>query len=109
MFVCRGDAIARVTCCCPQSQHRPPAPLSAPTLSAACCCDISRLDVPAIPAEVDSAALALANHHHEVIGPAPGDASVSPPSSLDTWPAVLLAQPPPHAVPILLGKQSRLI
>ena len=51
LLVCRGDSIARVNCCCPESEHRVPAATSAPTLSSACCCDIAQVSVSARSAE----------------------------------------------------------
>jgi hypothetical protein len=109
MFVCRGDSIARVTCCCPDSQHRAAAPNAAPTLSAACCCDTSQMNAPSAPAVLEPRAgtgLAYFTGIAPALGAGP-DAAWAP--SVRRWPAALLAQPPPPAVPILLGKQSFLI
>ena len=103
-FVCRGDSIARPTCCCPESQHRAPTPTSPPTLSSACCCDISQVSVPTIPAVLDPEMPGILAHH-EGLGAAVSAAMVDSASSLDARPVLKLA----HAVPILLGKQSLLI
>ena len=108
MFVCRGDSIARPTCCCPESQHRAPAPMSAPTLSASCCCDILRVAVPATPAVLDSWTTALAAHHEDV-APPPGVAMAPAASRLDGRPLGVLRRPPLPAAPVLLRKQSFLI
>lgn len=108
MFVCRGDSIARVSCCCPESQHRGSPPNAAPTLSAACCCDMSQMSAPSAPAVVEPRAGLLADFTG--LAPALGagpTTSLAP--NLRPWPTALLAQPPPPAVPILLGKQSLLI
>lgn len=108
MFVCRGDSIARPICCCPESQHRAPAPMSAPTLSASCCCDMSHAIVPAAPAVLDPWATTLVAHRED-LAPPPGVAFVAPASSLARPPLTRPRQPPLQAVPIRLRTQSFLI
>ena len=108
MFVCRGDSIARVTCCCPAVQHRAMPSGATPTLSAACCCDMSQLTRPTAPAVLEPRPATLLEHQF-ALAPALGTAVVSWAPSLSSWPAERLAQPPPLTVPILLGKQSLLI
>lgn len=108
MFVCRGDSIARVTCCCPESQHFGSAVNAPATLSAACCCDVSQMNAPCAPAVLEprTALFAYSTGLAPALGVRP-IASLAP--DVRRWPAALLAQPPPTAVPILLGKQSFLI
>jgi len=108
MFVCRGDSIARVTCCCPAVQHRAMPSSTAPTLSAACCCDMSQMTAPTAPAVLEPRTATLLEHQ-SALAPAFGAAIVSSAPGLRTWPTERLATPPPLAVPILLGKQSLLI
>ena len=108
MFVCRGDSIGRVTCCCPELQHLGSSPKAAATLSAACCCHVSQMGAPSAPAVVEprTALFAHSTGLAAALGAGP-TASLVP--NARPWPAALLAQPPPTAVPILLGKQSLLI
>ena len=106
MFVCRGDAVARTACCCPD-HHRAPTP-TAPTVSAGCCCDVSQANAPVAPA-AESRVVAPEFVGQLVLAPLAGAAFASPAPSVHAWPAAALAQPPPAAIPILLGKQSLLI
>lgn len=108
MFVCRGDSIARVTCCCPAVEHRATRSSTTPTMSAGCCCDMAQLTTPTAPAVLEPRAATLLEHP-SALAPAFGAAIVSFVPDLRTWPTERLAKPPPLAVPILLGKQSLLI
>ena len=108
MFVCRGDSIARLTCCCPAVQHRATPWSMTPTLSAACCCDLSQLTAPTAPAVLEPRTATLLEHQSD-LAPSLGAATVSWGASFSSFPAERLAQPPPSTVPILLSKQSLLI
>ena len=107
-FVCRGDSIARLTCCCPVAQHRGTPWSATPTLSAACCCDMSQMTTPTAPAVLEPRNATLLEHQ-SALAPAFGTEILSFAPDLRTWPTERLAKPPPLAVPILLGKQSLLI
>lgn len=109
MFVCRGDSIARVTCCCPAVQHLATSrSATTQTLAAGCCCDMSRVTTPTAPAVLEPRTATLLEHQ-AALAPAFGAPVVSLAPHLRTWPTERLAKPPPLAVPILLGKQSLLI
>jgi hypothetical protein len=110
MFVCRGDSIARVTCCCPAVQHRATPRSTTPTLSAACCCDMSQMTTPTAPAVQEPRTVTLLVHQ-SAFTPVFGGAIASFASDHRTWPTARarLAKPPPLVIPILLGKQSLLI
>ena len=108
MFVCRCDSIARMTCGCPAVQHRATPRSTTPTLSAACCCDTSKMTTPTAPAVLEPRTATLLEHQ-SAPAPAFGAAVVALAPDLRTWPTQRLAKPPPPAVPILLGKQSLLI
>jgi hypothetical protein len=106
-FVCEGDLIARRECCCPEGHDLGTGPGA--SVSAACCCRVSRADVPEAPAiaqppllgqHLDGPVLfgSAVPHAHDVVAP-----------SARAWPAIRLANPPLRAVPILLAKQSRLV
>ena len=108
MFVCRGDAVPRTACCCPDHQQDGPGPRqTAPSLSAGCCCDVSQAVAPVAPAAEPRVAPQLVGHL--VLAPLAGAAFASPAPSVHAWPAAALAQPPPAAIPILLAKQSFLV
>jgi hypothetical protein len=107
MFVCRGDNVPRVECCCPGAAHGV-LPDRNPVLGPGCCCDVSQLQQPptadpAVP---------------RVTAPVTPDAASAPMARVEVgtmsplaraWRAERFARPPPLSLPILLGKQSFLI
>ena len=108
MFLCRGDLVARASCCCPDAHGGPAASQSVQaTLSGRCCCDVTQAKAPVSPSVATARAATVAR-------PQP----LAVVASIDLhWfgnasriePTVRWAHPPPPAVPILLGKQSFLI
>ena len=109
MFVCRGDSIARVTCCCPAVQHRAtPGSTHADAVGGLLLRHVSKMTTPTAPAVLEPRTATLLEHQ-SVAAPAVGAAIVSLAPDLRTWPTERLAKPPPLDVPILLGKQSLLI
>jgi hypothetical protein len=108
MFVCRGDRVARATCCCPGGERvQAPSGQTAPSISAACCCDVSKMSAPITPvAEPRVAPPAI---ERIVLAPLTGAAVVSSPPSARGGAAFNLAHAPPSATPILLSKQSFLL
>ena len=108
LYVCRGDSIARVTCCCPAGQHRATPQDAPPALSAACCCDMSQVAAASALAVVEPRT-ATPLEHQFAATPAFGDAFISSAPVFRTWAADQVNQPPPLAVPILLGKHSFLL
>ena len=108
MLVCRGDLVARTSCCCPNAHSGPAASQGAEaTLSGRCCCDVMQAKPPVGPSVATARAATVAR-------PQP----LAVVASIDLhWfgnasriePTVRWAHPPPPAVPILLGKQSFLI
>jgi hypothetical protein len=106
LYVCQGDGVARVECCCPTADHGvPAAPRQGPELSPGCCCDISRLEAPlrqgpAIRSVTASVAPDVAAAFVTTID----FDSLVPPGNARSIGA--LAQAPPRGIPILLGKQS---
>ncbi len=107
-FLCRGDLVARVSCCCPNGHSGPAASQGAEaTLSGRCCCDVTEAKAPVAPSVATARSATVAR-------PQP----LAVVASIDLhWfrnasriePTVRWAHPPPPAVPILLGKQSFLI
>lgn len=109
MFVCRGDLVARATCCCSVGEQAPSASRgTASTLSAACCCDVTQMKAP-VPSAIGEARAATQITEHVDWAPVVVQALVDWPSTFHAWPTVRVAQGPPPAIPILLGKQSFLI
>jgi hypothetical protein len=109
MFVCRGDMVARITCCCPQGQHAVPGSEDGtPSVSAGCCCDISQMKSTPPPAVAESRAAAPIAPLVALLPFATSELAPSLPAAR-AWPSGRLAHPPPLAIPILLGKQSFLI
>ena len=108
MFVCRGDLVARATCCCPEMEGAAPASSpTAPSVSAGCCCDVSQASAPVAPAvEPRIAPQAI---ERIVLAPITGAAVVLSPPSAHAWGAFKLTHAPPPAIPILLSKQSFLL
>ena len=108
MFVCRGDLVARTTCCCPGMERAAPASSpTAPSVSAGCCCDVSQASAPVAPAgEPRVAPQAI---ERVVLVPLTGAVVVLSPPSARSWGAFKLAHAPPPAIPILLSKQSFLL
>jgi hypothetical protein len=104
VFGCRGGRVACMTCCCPD-QRLPHAPSQAvPGILVACCGAASQANAPlALIAEPPVAPHAV---DHFVAAPFASVVSPSSLSSVRPWPAAALAQPPPAAIPIVLGKQS---
>jgi hypothetical protein len=109
LYVCQGDGVARLECCCPAADHGvPAAPSQGPELSARCCCDISQLEAPlsqgpAMPSVTASVAPDVAAAFVTAIDLD----SLVPRGNARSIGA--LAQAPPRGIPILLGKQSFLI
>lgn len=108
MFVCRGDSIARVTCCCPDNPQAAPAPSSTtPSLSVACCCELTQVKAPIVPGAETRISLQVLEQF--VVAQLVAAPLASPPPTVRSWAAFKLAHSPPSAIPILLGKQSFLI
>ena len=109
LYVCQGDGVARMECCCPTAGHGVPVtPAQGPALSAACCCDISQLEAPpsqgpVMPSVMASVAPDVAAALVKAIDL---DSQVQRGSARSIG---ALAQAPPPGIPILLGKQSFLI
>jgi hypothetical protein len=109
LYVCQGDGVARVECCCPTADHGvPTAPPQGPELSPGCCCDISQLEAPpsqepAMPSATASIAPDVAA---ALVTTIDLDSLVPRGNARSTG---ALAQAPPRGIPILLGKQSFLI
>lgn len=108
MFVCRGDLMARATCCCPgMDRGAPTSGPTAPSVSAGCCCDVSQASAPVAPAaEPRIAAQAI---ERVLLAPLTGAAVVPSSPSAHAWAAFTLTHAPPLAIPILLSKQSLLL
>ena len=108
LFVCRGDLVARPTCCCPDHGRSAAASTeAAPSLSAGCCCDVSQVIAPAVPAvepRVSPHAVA-----HLAWAPVAGAALLAPSRSVPAWAAAKIAHAPPPAIAIRLAKQSFLV
>lgn len=108
MFLCRGDLVARASCCCLNAHGGPAASQSAEaTLSGRCCCDVTQAKAPGAPSVATARTATVARPQ-----------LLAAIASIDLrWfgnvsriePNVGWAHPPPPAVPILLGKQSFLI
>ena len=109
LYICQGDGVARVECCCPTADHDVPAAAAqGPELSPGCCCDLSQLEapppqgpaMPSVTASVapDVAAAPVTTIDLDSLVPRGGARSIG-----------ALAQAPPRGIPILLGKQSFLI
>jgi len=107
-FVCSGDAVARLQCCCP-AMEAGSLDGGLTQLNTPCCCEISRAAAPAnppvpstvretgVPSKIFLAALGAAIPQ-----------SVAPPERLAT--TLEWTHPPaPFSIPILLQKQSFLI
>lgn len=108
MFVCRGDLIARTTCCCPGMEGAAPTSSpTAPSVSAGCCCDVSQATAPVAPAA--EARVAPQAIERIVLAPLTGAAVVPPSPTAHAWAAFTLTHAPPPAIPILLSKQSFLL
>jgi hypothetical protein len=109
LYVCQGDGVARVECCCPTADHGVPmAPSQGPELSPGCCCDISQLEAPlpqgpAMPSVTASVAPDVAAAFVTTID---FDSLVRRGNARSIG---ALAHAPPGGIPILLGKQSFLI
>jgi hypothetical protein len=109
MFVCRGDMVARTTCCCAQGQHALARFEGArSSVSAGCCCDISQAKSTPAPAIAESRSAGQIAPLTALL-PLATSELVSWPVTARAWPSGRLAHPPPLAVPILLVKQSFLI
>ena len=107
-YVCQGDGVARVECCCPGADHGVPAePAQGPELSPGCCCDISQLKAP--PSQgpaMPSVTVSVAPDVAALVTTIDLDSLVSRDNARSIG---ALAQAPPRGIPILLGKQSFLI
>ena len=107
MFVCRGDNVPRVECCCPGAAHGA-LPATNAVVGPGCCCDVSQLEA---PPSADPAA-------PRVTAPVTPDAASAPMARVEVgtmspparvWRAERFARPPPLSLPILLSKQSFLL
>ena len=108
LYVCPGDQVARLVCCCPGHADAQQTPQ--PSLSSGCCCDITQAQATATVGEPARKAVGLERSRHLQALPVPVAAAL--PLSADWRPskqAVVngVIRPPP--VPILLRKQSFLI
>ncbi len=108
MFLCRGDMVARASCCCPNAHSVAAASQTAEaTLSGRCCCDVTQAKAPVGPSVATARAATVARPQPLAVVASIdlhwfGNASRIEPTA--RW-----AHPPLPAVPILLGKQSFLI
>jgi hypothetical protein len=102
LFVCGIDHVARPDCCCPDAHSTSTPSDGHPTLTAACCCDVTDAQAPATPAAAESRAVQIS--HLAATAPAAWTAASSPPAVRAALSAGM-AQPPP-TIPILLAKQS---
>ena len=109
MYLCRGDLVARATCCCPTARLSPSTARATPaTLSERCCCDLTQMKSPGAAAM--AATRAAAPESPQVAFAAATTVDIqSLKNTSRIWPAMRLAHPPPPPVPILLGKKSFLI
>ena len=103
LFVCGMDRVARADCCCPDGHASSTGNGAHPTLSAACCCDLTHAQAPTTPAAAESRAVQI--YHLAAMGPSTWTAAPSPPSAR-VAPVAAIAQRPPPPVPILFAKQS---
>lgn len=109
VFVCRGDGVPRVECCCPSATHgASAAPTTYAAFEAACCCGRSQLEAPPPVCPAVPTVTALVTPHLALAVVTTVDrASIV--RDGQGWRANRFSHPPPRAVPILLGKQSFLI
>lgn len=108
-FVCDGDLVARTECCCPGGHDGATVGSGEQaSVSAGCCCRVSRTEARQTQAVVQSRAGAQTDAQ-VLHAPALTVAVDVVVPNAQTWPAIRLAHPPPRAVPVLLGKQSFLI
>jgi hypothetical protein len=108
-FICDGDLVVRTECCCPGGHHS--GTIGAgdrASVSAACCCRVSRTEARKTPRVVQPRAWAQGDAQ-VLLAPAVTFALDVVAPNAQAWPAIRLAHPPPRAVPILLGKQSLLV
>ena len=106
-FVCAGDSVARLACCCPD--RGPLSPDAGARLSAACCCDVSQASAPTVPAVASSRESTgiRSDHSLPVVASVDLIAFAVPPRTAML--ATRTQHPPPLSVPILLQKQSFLV
>lgn len=107
MFVCRGDSVPRKTCCCPASEDAPAPSPAGPSLSAACCCDLTKSSAsvaPAVEPRVSPQAI-----EPFMLAPIGAAAGATPRPTDRAWAAFNFAHAPPQAIAILLRKQSFLL
>ena len=107
-FLCSGDQVARLECCCPQMTTGLSSEQPATRLDTPCCCQITRADAPTVPAvnAATSDARLPAKAFLASLAPLPPQVQLAPPATFSNS----RAQPPPPApVTILLQKQSFLI
>jgi hypothetical protein len=102
MFVCGIDRVARPDCCCPDGHVSSTAYDAHPTLSAACCCDLTRVQAPTVPTAAESRAVQISPL--AATAPLPSIAASTPASVGAATVAAMAQRPPP--VPILFAKQS---
>jgi hypothetical protein len=106
-YVCSGDAVARLECCCPGGMLGMESPAGSSSMTAPCCCAVVRVAPPAAPVATSAegtvppskAALVVVN-------------PIEPPASRVSTAAAMAAwvqHPPGEPVPILLRKQSFLV
>ena len=108
LFVCQGDRVARVECCCPAADHDVPAsPAQGPELTPGCCCDISQLEAP--PSQGPAMPRLTATVAPDIATALVTTVDLESLLRSDARSIGALAQAPPRGIPILLGKQSFLI
>lgn len=106
-FVCHGDPVARLECCCPSHGSRPLDDRA--RFDAACCCDVYQVAAPIVPAVSPARD---ATGFHSVCPPAVVSTLGSKDAARPLWEFLIAARtkhPPPQSVPILLQKQSFLL
>jgi hypothetical protein len=104
-FVCEGDSVARLACCCDEGASARPTDRSA-GVAAPCCCQVTRVSGPGAPA------VAVSNDGAAPIKTFPAVTAPREPATASVAGARWLARsqaPPTPSVPVLLQKQSLLI
>lgn len=103
-FVCAGDAIPRLDCCCPASMQGS-APAQGAAVAAACCCSLARTGAPAVPAASSSRDVTpvFSKLLHATVSALELAPTAAPVQGAF---AASAEHPPSPAVPILLRKQS---
>jgi hypothetical protein len=106
-FVCPGDSVARLECCCPGHGPRPLDRRA--RFDTACYCDVHQVTAPIVPAVSPARD---ATGFHSVCPPAVVSTLGSKDAVRPLWEFLIAARtqhPPPQSVPILLQRQSFLL